>query len=141
VIERNIGISKEYNTFELVDALAARDASKAFRIAAYFQANPKAAPLVMVSASIFGLFADLLTAYYAPDRSDSSLMTELGLKNSFALRRIRLGMSRYNAFQIIEILGAIRRFDAASKGIVSRQNELQLFHDLIHHIITSPGRI
>lgn len=141
VIELNIGVSKEYNTFELVDALAARDGARAFRIAAYFRANPKAVPLVVASASIFGFFADLLVAYYAADKSDKGISDELGLRNSFALRRVRLGMSRYNAFQIIEIIGAIRRFDINSKGILSRQNEHQLFHELIHHILTAPGRI
>ncbi|MBD5175019.1 MAG: DNA polymerase III subunit delta [Bacteroidales bacterium] len=141
VIELNIGVSKEYNTYELVDALAARNAERAFRIAAYFRANPKAAPLVMVAASIFAFFADLLVAYYAADKSDKGLTDELGLRNNFALKRVRLGMSRYNAFQIIEIIGAIRRFDINSKGVLSRQNEHQLFHELIHHILTAPGRI
>lgn len=141
VIERNIGVSKEYNSYELIDALAARDGARAFRIAAYFRANPKAVPLVMATASIFGFFADLLIAYYAADKSDKGISDELGLRNSFALRRIRLGMSRYNAFQIIEIIGAVRRFDINSKGVLSRQNEHQLFRELIHHIITAPGRI
>ncbi len=141
VIERHIGVSKEYNSFELIDAVAARDPKRVFRIIAYFKSNPKAVPLVMASAGVFNLFADLLIAYYATDRSDSGLMAELGLKNSFGLRRIRTGMSNYTAMQVVEIISAIRDFDVKSKGVGSRQNEHLLFHDLMYHIITAPGRL
>ncbi len=139
-VELNIGVSREYNTFELVDAVAARDAAKVFRILAYFRSNPKAVPLVMAVASIFNFFTDLLVAYYTPDRSDSGLMAALGCK-PFALKRIKLGMSRYNALQTVEIIGAIRDFDVKSKGVGSRQNEHQLFHELAYHILSATGRL
>lgn len=139
-IERNIGISREYNSFELVDAIAARDPRRVFRILAYFKSNPKAVPLVMATASIFNFFTDLLVAYYTPDRSDAGLMAALGCK-PFALKRIKLGMSRYNALQIVEIIGAIRDFDVKSKGVGSRQNEHELFHQLAYHILSAPGRV
>ena len=141
VIERHIGVSREFNSFELVDAIAARDGAKAFRILAYFRSNPKAVPLVMTTASVFNFFADLLQAYYSPDRSDTGIMNELKLRNQFALRRIKLGMSRYTAVQVVEILSAIRNFDVQSKGVGSRQNEHQLFFDLIYHILSAPGRL
>lgn len=140
-IERNIGMSKDYNTFELVNALLERDARKAFACIAYFQSNPKAVPLQVAVATIFGSFADLLVAYYAPDRSDAAISQALNLRNSYFLKRIRGGMANYNPFQIIEILGAIRRFDTQSKGIGSRQNEHRLFHELIFHILSAPGNI
>lgn len=140
VIERNIGVSREYNSFELVDAIAARDGRRVFRILDYFRSNPKAVPLVMATASIFNLFTDLLVAYYTPDRSDAGLMAALGCKQ-FALKRIKLGMSRYNALQIVEIIGAIRDFDVKSKGVGSRQNEHELFHQLAYHILSAPGRV
>lgn len=139
-IERNIGVSREYNSFELVDAIAARDPRRVFRILAYFKSNPKAVPLVMATASIFNFFTDLLVAYYTPDRSDAGLMAALGCK-LFALKRIKLGMSRYNALQIVEIIGAIRDFDVKSKGVGSRQNEHELFHQLAYHILSAPGRV
>ena len=141
VIERHIGISRDFNSFELVDAIAARDGAKVFRILAYFRSNPKAVPLVMATASIFNFFADLLQAYYSPDRSDIGIMNELKLRNQFALRRIKLGMSRYTAVQVVEILSAIRKFDVQSKGVGSRQNEHQLFYDLMYHILSAPGRL
>ncbi|MDE6040390.1 MAG: DNA polymerase III subunit delta, partial [Muribaculaceae bacterium] len=141
VIERNIGISREYNTFELTDALCARDAAKVFRIVMYMRNNPKNYPLVMVIGTVFNLFSDLLVAYYTADRSDAGIMAALGLKNNFALKRIKQGMQAYNPYQLVEIIGAIRDFDVKSKGVESRQNEHLLFYDLMYHILTAPGRI
>lgn len=141
VVERNIGVSREYNTFELVDAFAAKDARKVFRCLAYFRSNPKAVPLVLAASSVFSLFADLLVAYYAPGRTDAAITEALKLRNSFQLKRIRGAMANYNAMQTVEIISAIRRFDAQSKGIGSRQNEHQLFHELAFHILTAPGKL
>lgn len=138
-IERNVGISKEFNSFELVDALAVKDAVKVFRIAEYFRSNPKANPLVMTTAAIFNFFSDLLVLYFAKDKSDQGLMAELRLKTSYPLRRFRAAMRKYNAYQVIEVIWALRQFDTRSKGNGSRQNEHQLFHDLLFHILSAPG--
>lgn len=141
-VERNIGISKDYNSFELVDAVASKNARKVFMIDRYMQANPKGllSPIPAV-ASLFGLFADLMTAHYTPDKGDTSLKTALNINNVFGLRRIRAGLQNYNAFQVIEIIDAIRTFDAMSKGNGSRQDANALFHDLLFHILTAPGRL
>lgn len=141
VIEQNIGISRDYNSWELTDALCERDGKKVFRILNYMQANPKAMPTVMILGTVFNFFSDLLIAYYSPDRSDATLTAELGLKNSYALRRIRTGMAAYNPYQLVEIISAIRDFDVKSKGVESRQSEQMLFHDLMFHILTAPGRV
>ncbi|MDE5566860.1 MAG: DNA polymerase III subunit delta [Muribaculaceae bacterium] len=140
-VEQNIGMSKDYNNFELVDAIAVKDAKKVFTIAEYFKANPKNNPLVVSAATLFAFFADLLAAFYSPDKSDSGLMSELKLRSPWQLRRYRAAMQLYNPFQIIEIIAAIRRYDAMSKGVGSRQADHQLFRDLLFHIITAPGDI
>lgn len=140
-VEKNIGMSKDFNNFELVDAIAIKDAKKVFQIAEYFRANPKNNPLVVSAATLFAFFADLLGAFYCPDKSDSGLMAELKLRWPGQLRRYRIAMQRYNAFQIIEIIAAIRRYGAMSKGVGSRQTDHQLFHDLLFHILTAPGDI
>lgn len=140
-IERNIGISKEFNSFELIDALAVRDAAKVMRIADYFAANPKANPLVMTTSNLYNLFSDLLIAHYTKDKTDQGLMTALGYKSTFPLRKIKAGMRCYNAFQLIEIIWALRQFDCQSKGNGSRQNEHALFRDLMFHILTAPGSL
>lgn len=141
VVETYVGISKDYNNFELIDAIAARDSLKVYRIADYFRSNPKANPLVLTCAALFTFFADLLSCYYAPDRSEKGLMATLKLKYPVQLRRYRQAMSNYNAFQIIEIIHAIRQFDSMSKGNGSRRGEHLLFAELLHHILTAQGVI
>ena len=140
-VEKNIGMSKDYNNYELVDAIAVKDFEKTFRIAEYFRANPKNNPLVLSATTIFAFFADLMAAYYCSDRSDSGMMAELKLRSPYQLRRYRAAMKRYNAFQVIEIISAIRRYDAMSKGVGSRQTDHRLFRDLLFHILTAPGNI
>ncbi|MGN0223671.1 MAG: DNA polymerase III subunit delta [Muribaculaceae bacterium] len=139
-VERHIGVSREYNNFELADAIAAKDVVKVFKIADYFAANPKDNPVQVTSAVLFGQFADLMCAYYAGDRSDRAISEALGLRNDFALRRIRTAMANYNPFQIIDIISSIRRFDTMSKGAGSRQAPTDLFRDLLYRILTTTGR-
>lgn len=140
-VERNIGISKDYNNFELVDAVAARDFAKMMRIVRYFEANPRQNPFTLTSASLFNLFADILQGYYTADKSDRGLQVALGLRNTPSLIRLRRGMNNYNAFQAIEILDSIRRYDAMSKGSGSRQDPYKMLADLMYHIISAPGKL
>lgn len=140
-IERNIGVSKDYNNFELIDALSQRNAEKAYRIIEYFRLNSKNNPTVLTASTIFGYFSDLLTLYFTKDKSESALMNMLGLKWPVQFSKFRHGMKNYNAYQVIEIISAIREFDTKSKGINSRQNEYNLLKDLIFHILTAPGNI
>lgn len=140
-VERNVGISKDYNNFELIDAVAAKDPVRIFRIIRYFESNPKSNTPVVTVSMLFGFFADLLSAYYAKDRTDAGLHKELNLRNDFALRRLRAGMASYNAFQVIEIIDLLRRFDTMSKGVGSRQDPFRLMHDLMFRIITARGKL
>lgn len=140
-IEQHIGYSKSYNAFELVDALAARDAARVYRIADYFRANPKAVPLVLATSSIFSFFSDLLITYFVKDKSERGLMTALGIKWPIQMRKFNVGRTKYNAFQVIEIIRAIRNFDRSSKGVGSRRNEHELFRELMFHILTAPGNL
>ncbi|MCM1349142.1 MAG: DNA polymerase III subunit delta [Firmicutes bacterium] len=140
-IERNIGVSKDYNDFELVDAIAARNAAKSFKILAYFRRNPKNCPAARTASNIFSYFASLLTAQFTRDKSPSSLMSVLGLKWDKQLTRFTMGMRNYNAYQTIEIIAALRRFDANIKGIGSRQNEYDLLHALLFKIFNARGDI
>jgi DNA polymerase-3 subunit delta len=140
-VEQHIGVSKEYNAFELVDALASRDSAKAMRIVRYFRANPKAVPTVMITASIFGFFSDLMITYFEKDKSEHGLMQALKLKSTFQLKRFNVARQKYNAFQVIEIIRAIRRYDAQTKGIGSRRDEFDLLQELIFRILTAPGTL
>lgn len=140
-IEVNIGVSKDFNDFELVDAIAARDSAKVFRILAYFRRNPKYCPTARTASNIFSYFAQLLTAQFTRDKSPSSLMAALGLKWDKQLTRFTMGMRNYNAYQTIEIIASIRTFDANIKGVGSRQNEYDLLHALLFRILNARGDI
>ncbi len=141
LVERHIGVSKDYNNFELTDAIAARDAARAFRIAEYFANNPKNNPVIVSAAMLFNFFSDLLICQFSPDKSDNALMEALQTKSSWSLKKFRLGMTKYNAWQTIEIIGALRDFDRKSKGNGSRSDAYDLFRELIFHIINAPGKI
>ena len=82
-IERNIGISKDYNNFELRNALVAKDVFKANQIIKYFEENPKTNPLQMTLSVLFNFFSNLMLAYYAPDKSEQGIANQLGLKSSW----------------------------------------------------------
>ena len=140
-IERNIGISKDYNNFELVDAINARNAAKAMAIVEYFRNNPKNNPTVMTLSTLFNHFSNLLIYHYTNDKSQSGYMDALGLKSPWALRNYETAARSYNVRQTIEIISALRECDCRSKGISSRQNEYDLLKDLIFRILTSSGII
>lgn len=135
-VEKNIGISKDFNTFELVKAISIRDYAKSMTIIEYFSRNPKQNPGVMVVSTLFNYFSKLFIASVLKDKSDSSIMAELDLKNSYALTDYRNGLRNYNARMAWGVIHAIREQDAKSKGIGSNQNEYELLKELIFKIFT-----
>jgi DNA polymerase-3 subunit delta len=116
-IEANIGISKDYNNFELRSALLAGDVLKANKIVAYLAANQKANPIQVTVAVLFSYFANLMMAYYSPDKSERGVATWLGLKSDWAARDYVAGMRRFSGMKTMNIIGYIRTADAQSKGI------------------------
>src|SRR5690606_8701876 len=82
-IQSNIGISKEYNVFELQSAIGRRDALKVNQIINYFSANPKSNPIQLVLGTLNGYFSKILRYHYAADRSPHGLARELGVAPFF----------------------------------------------------------
>ncbi len=138
-IERNIGISKDYNNFEFISAIASRDMPKMFTILAYFRSNPKSNPTVLTTATLYNFFSGLLIYHFTPSKSPSDKMQALGLKWQGQLRDYETGARNYNAFITIGIISELRKFDRMTKGIGSRQNEYDLLHDLLYRILTIRG--
>ena len=81
-IERNIGISKDYNNFEFLDAIINRNAAKSMAIVQYFTANPKNNPVILTVTMLFNFFANLLIYHYTRDKSTAGYMDALGFKTS-----------------------------------------------------------
>lgn len=129
-VAENVGISKEYNNFELIAAISKRDKVKTFKIINHFRSNPKKNPTAPIASLIFNLFANVLIAYYARTTDERALMEALRMKTPYQLRDVRAAMRYYNATQALRIIACIREFDARSKGIGSNRNEYDLLEEL-----------
>lgn len=136
-IEKHIGVSKDFNNFELVKAIATKDYQQSVRIIRYFAKNPKPNPVVVTTAVLFKHFMSMVVCHYLADKSDTSMMQALGLKSPYGLRDIKDGLRRYNARQAVAGVHAIRDFDRRSKGIESMQNEYDLLQELVFRLITA----
>lgn len=136
MVEAYTGISKEYNVFELKNALMNRDAFAALRIANYMDANPKAFPLQQVLPLLFSTFANLMLAYYVPQRTPAGVASYLGMKSTWAVGDLMYGMNHYTASKVLEIIGAFRRYDALSKGVGATANTTHgLLRELVCYIL------
>lgn len=118
LIEQRIGISKQYNVFELRDALINKDAVKAHRIAKYFDENPKAGGLYSLLPQTFSFFQNLMLAYYTPKPiNESAIMAQLGLKSPWATKDYITAMRNFSARKTLDIISKLREIDARSKGL------------------------
>lgn len=135
-IERNIGISKDYNNFELRNALIEKDVFKANKIVKYFEDNPKNNPLQVTLAVLFNFFSNLMLAYYAPDKSDQGIASQLGLRSPWQAKDYMAGMRKYTGVKVMQIIGAIRTCDAKSKGIDNPSTpDGELLRELVYFIL------
>lgn len=116
LIEKNIGISKDYNVFELQSALINRDVLKANRIVRYFSENKKANPMVMVLSQLFNFFSNLMLYHYLPDKNQMSVASELHV-NPYFVKDYQKAAHAFNAWKTMFIISYIRETDARCKGI------------------------
>ncbi len=135
-IERNIGISKDYNNFELKNALITKDTLKANKIVKYFSDNPKSNPLQPTLALLFNYFSNLMVAYYAPERTENGLAAYLGLKSPWLAKEYIAGMKAYTGVKVMNIITQIRLCDARSKGIGNVSlSPGELLRELVYFIL------
>lgn len=135
-VENNIGISKEYNVFELQTAIARKDAYKVNQIINYFAANPKNNPMPLILGNLNNYFSKVLKYHYATDRSPQGLARELGVAPFFVKDYETAGrsFSKQKTFQIISYL---RECDLKSKGVDASSNteDGELMKELLFKII------
>ncbi|WP_316761142.1 DNA polymerase III subunit delta [Pedobacter aquatilis] len=134
LVQKNIGISKEYNVFELQKALAIRDVLKCNRIISYFASNPKANPTVMVLANLGGYFTKLLKYHYIPNKADAA--SALGVP-PFFIKDYEVAARNYNTGKVFQVISLLREYDLKSKGLDSSGNvdDGELYKELIFKII------
>ena len=137
MVEENIGVSKEYNNFELQNALVNRDVYKANKIIGYFANNPKKNPIQLTLSVLFGFFSNVMMAYYAPDKSERGVAAFLDLKSVWGVGDYLTAMKNYRAVHVMEILHEIRLADARSKGgdaVVVPDGEImrELLYKILH---------
>jgi len=115
LIEKNIGISKDYNNFELQKAIGEKNILKANRIVNYFANNPKDNPLTFTIASLFGFFSKILTYHYLTDKSKNNVAAALRI-NPFFVRDYETSAVKYNVSKTVQIISILRTYDMRSKG-------------------------
>ncbi|MDR0430687.1 MAG: DNA polymerase III subunit delta [Tannerellaceae bacterium] len=117
LIEQNIGISKEYNNYELIKAIASKDVLKANRIIQYFEKNPKNNPIQSTLPVLFNYFSNLLICQYSKDRSEKGIMSALGLYQTYQTTDYKTGLTNFSPMKVFNLISEIRTTDAKSKGV------------------------
>lgn len=137
VVEDQIGVSKEFNGYELRDALVNRNVYKANLIIKYFDENPKAGSLYSFLPMLFNFFQNLMIAYYAPNNKSQEGVAEwLELKNSWAAKDYMIGMRNYSGMKVMQIISKLREIDAKSKGLDNPNTPPgELMKELIFYIL------
>jgi len=136
LIERNIGISKDFNVWELRDAIVNHHILKANQILKYFNDNPKENAPYKYLPILFNLFASLMLAYYAPQKTEQGLMAQLDLRSPWQLRDIQAAMRHYSAMKTMQIIAALRETDVKLKGIrKGNTTDAEIMQQLLYFIL------
>jgi len=135
LIEKYVGISKEFNVFELQKALGKKDIYKANQIINYFDSNPKKNPIIPIIALLFSFFSKLLLVHGSDDKSEGGVARALGVNPYFAKDYLQ-GAKVYPAQKVAAIIHDLRKADMMSKGIDNiSATEGQILKELIFKIL------
>ena len=115
-IEENIGFSKDFNNFELLNALGSRNQLKAYQIVQYFAENQKANPLVVTTATVFGFFVKILKYHGLKDKNPKNVASVLGVSPYF-LKDYDIALKNYPMRKVSQIVATMRELDVKSKGV------------------------
>ena len=117
-IEKFVGISKEYNAFELQDAMSKKDLAKAIKIIQYFEGNPKAAPIQLVLPTLYGYFSKLYAIFGMADKSEAGIK-HLFYNNSFAAKDALAAAKKYSYEGVERVLLLLHEYNLKSVGVNS----------------------
>ena len=137
VVEDRIGVSKDFNGFELRDAIVNRNVFKAKQIINYFDKNPKAGNIYSFLPMLFNYFQNLMIAFYSPNKgSQEAVANWLELKSPWAAKDYMTGMRNFTAMKTMQIISKLREIDAKSKGLDNPNTPPEeLMKELIFYIL------
>jgi DNA polymerase-3 subunit delta len=139
-VQEFIGISKDYNVFELQRAIAQRDLPRIARIQQYFAANIRKNPLIVTVSSLHAYFSKVYMLHFLRSSSDADMSKALDLRSDFFLKEYKLAARNYNLAQTEKILHLLREYDLRSKGVdtdTTNTGDEELMKELFFKIVMS----
>ncbi len=134
-VQRFVGISREYNAFELQRAVVYKDILKANKIVAYFEANPKGNPIIPVIGVLYSLFSKLLTLHDSNAQNEKAIASILKINPYFA-REYKVGIHNYNQEKVIRNIHHLRKADLLSKGVYNASlTDGQILKELVFQLM------
>jgi len=135
LIEKNIGISKDFNNFELQKAIGEKNIFKANMILRYFSENPNDNPVTLTIASLFSLFTKILTYHYLTDRSKNNVASVLKI-HPFFVKDYEVSAIKYSPSKTIQIISLLRSYDMRTKGFGDAGTDAgDLLKELVYKIL------
>lgn len=136
IVEKHIGISKDYNIFEFTKAIGAKNIEKAYRIAHYFSQNPKDHSIIFYLGMIFSYFNKIMLYHATPDKSPQAISKTLGI-SPFFVKEYSNAASKYPLKKVTAIIAEIRATDLKAKGLGVGPNitEKDLYNELLFKIL------
>lgn len=137
-IQSNIGISKDYNVFELQKALGQKQVTKVNRIIQYFGANPRKNPMVMLVASLYNYFSKIYMLHFLSRAGDQEMLKALKLGSSFFLREYKASARNYSKSKTEKILSILKEYDLKSKGVdnnTMHNPDSELMKEMVYRIL------
>lgn len=136
-IEKNIGLSKDFNIFELQNALGEKNVFKANQIIQYFGANPTTNPIQKTVSNLYFYFSKIFTYHFLKDKSERNVAAELRV-HPFIAKSYIAAAKKYSPTKLYEIIGILREYDMKSKGfavsgmIDSADLQKEMIYKILH---------
>jgi DNA polymerase-3 subunit delta len=134
IIEENIGISKDFNNFELQKAIGNLDHKKAYQIVNYFSQNQKQHPFVLTISILFMYFTKLMTLHTVSDKSPAAVSKALGVNPYFVSEYLSVSKN-FPMKRISGVLKTLRIYDVKSKGVGANISSKDLYYELIYNVL------
>lgn len=134
-IEENIGVSKDYNAYELKNAIGVRDVPKAFAIVDYFSHNPKSVPIQLLIPTLFNFFTQLMHIHFMPNKSREAIVQALRV-HAFVAGELTSATKVYNPKKLAANIAILHEYDLKSKGIENAStSEGELMKEMIYRLM------